>query len=333
MYAHYSSQYFDNCSSKRQLPIDDLSTNNELPIDDLRTNNEVAPVEIHENQQQFHMAPFAFPQLYRCLMKIEDQPQSNEYGSQSHEDSWLYDKIFSKSPDMIGGTFIEIGALDGRTYSNTLYFEKKWDWRGILIEGHPGNQAALRANQDFRKNSAIFTVAICNLTSEGKHGELKFTPGGGAVGASTEMANPAFLKAWHGLDYSGGLKSACIPLQTILESTGLYDINLFSLDVEGAEYAVLSTVDWSVTNFEVIVVELDGGDLVKDQHVRDLLLSHGFENAALKHGSIRDACVPGGDCTINEVFINPNFQNRKLQRAASMGASSTRFAYGTGMSC
>jgi hypothetical protein len=160
-------------------------------------------MQIPTNNQRFQMAPFVFPQLYRCLMKIEDQPQSNEYGSQSHEDSWLYDKIFSKSPDLIGGKFIEIGALDGRTYSNTLYFEKKWDWRGILIEGHPGNQGALRGNQDYRKNSAIFTVAICDLTSEGKHGELKFTAGGGAVGASTELANPEFLKAWHGLDHSG----------------------------------------------------------------------------------------------------------------------------------
>ncbi len=133
--------------------------------------------------------------------------------------------------------------------------------------------------------------------------------------------------------YTGGLKTACIPLQKIIDSTGLYDINLFSLDVEGAEYAVLSTVDFSVTNFEVIVAELDGGNLVKDQQVRDLLMSHGFENAALKHGSIRDACVPGGDCTINEVFINPNFHSRKLQRAASMGTSSTLLAHGTGVSC
>ncbi len=131
----------------------------------------------------------------------------------------------------------------------------------------------------------------------------------------------------------GGLKTACIPLQKIIESTGLYDINLFSLDVEGAEYAVLSTLDLSVTNIEVIVVELDGGNLDRDQQVRDLLTGLGFENAALKHGSIRDACVPGGDCTVNEVFINPNFQNRKLQRAVSLGHSASLFSYGTGVSC
>ena len=103
--------------------------------------------------------------------------------------------------------------------------------------------------------------------------------------------------------------------------------------MEGAEHAVLTTVDWSVTNFEVIVVELDAGNLIKDQEVRDLLISHGFESALSKHGSIRDACVPGGDCTINEVFINPNFQKRKSQRASSMGKSSKRFSYGSGVSC
>ena len=154
--------------------------------------------DLQSNKQPFQMAPFVFPQLYSCAMKIEDQPQANEYGSQSHEEIWLYDKIFSKSPDIFGGTFIEIGALDGRTYSNTVYFEKKWDWRGILIEGHPGNQAALRANQNYRKNSAIFTVAVCNLTMEGEYDELLFTRGGGAIGASTVHANPTFLQAWHG---------------------------------------------------------------------------------------------------------------------------------------
>ena len=139
-----------------------------------------------------HMPPFIFPQLYRCTRKEQLQQPS---ASQSREDVWLYENIFSSLPreELFGGTFIEIGALDGRTYSNTLYFEKMWDWRGILIEGHPANQPALRASQAFRSNSAIFTTGIC----EGTVGELTFTKGGGAVGAALEHANTKFLNDWH----------------------------------------------------------------------------------------------------------------------------------------
>ena len=33
--------------------------------------------------------------------------------------------------------FIEAGALDGEIISNTLYFELKYDWTGLLVEPNP----------------------------------------------------------------------------------------------------------------------------------------------------------------------------------------------------
>jgi hypothetical protein len=36
-----------------------------------------------------------------------------------------------------GGFFIEAGANDGVNQSNTLYFEKNLNWKGILIEPIP----------------------------------------------------------------------------------------------------------------------------------------------------------------------------------------------------
>ena len=82
------------------------------------------------------------------------------------------------------------------------------------------------------------------------------------------------------LETAGSFNVACVPLQSIIDWTGLYDIDLFSLDVEGAELAVLKTVDLNLTNIHVIVVELDGGNATKDQAVRDHLNDNGFKNAA-----------------------------------------------------
>lgn len=39
--------------------------------------------------------------------------------------------------------FLEVGALDGETRSNTLYFERFLNWTGLLIEPDPLNFAQL----------------------------------------------------------------------------------------------------------------------------------------------------------------------------------------------
>ena len=268
------------------------------------------------------MSPFIFPQLYRC--KKDTVGNSFEYRSQSREDVWLWHKIFLNMPlnETLGGTFLEIGGLDGIKYSNTFFFERKLDWRGILIEGHPSND--IRVSQPQRPNSAIFTVAVCprihNLP-----GNLTFTAGGGATGAAVVHSSQSFLEDWHKND-SEGLVVSCIPIQSIIESTGLLDIDLFSLDVEGAELAVLETLDFSNTNIRVLVVELDQSNMAKDEGVRRLILSQGFESL---NDTIRSACgYKEKGCTKNEVFINPDYASRKAARAPHQN-----YVYGTGVKC
>eukprot|EP01031_Cornospumella_fuschlensis_P032780 gene32780-39633_t len=90
----------------------------------------------HHHRSKGVMAPFSFPQLYRCPISPSEISPNNDSRSQNKEDLWLYEKIFSRLPveEQIGGTFLEIGALDGVTYSNTWFFEKKLGWKGILVE-------------------------------------------------------------------------------------------------------------------------------------------------------------------------------------------------------
>src|SRR5579872_2283862 len=53
------------------------------------------------------------------------------YFSQRGQDKFLHEEIFKGKKS---GFFIEIGAHDGISFSNTYYFEKYFGWTGICIE-------------------------------------------------------------------------------------------------------------------------------------------------------------------------------------------------------
>jgi len=44
------------------------------------------------------------------------------------------------------GVFVELGALDGKRFSNTWMLERCFSWRGLLIEANPINFAKLNAS-------------------------------------------------------------------------------------------------------------------------------------------------------------------------------------------
>lgn len=269
---------------------------------------------------------------------------SDVFRSQSREDIFLWEQLYSHYPPerQYGGAFIEIGALNGVSLSNSWHFEKRWDWRGLLIEGHPSNSAALRVNQPSRANAAIFTASVCGIDLTGAPGRLQFTSKGDATGAAREHADPKFIQGWHASD-TASVSVDCVPLQHMLDATGIHDVDLFSLDVEGAELAVLQTVDWTVTNIHAILVELDAHNPEKDQRVRDFLQAQHFVQHPV---SPRTACCAGCDCTANELFVKPTYEAVRAKRAAAARGGAVpsepgfwppfplhRYAYGTGTRC
>mmetsp|Transcript_24631 Transcript_24631/g.37329 ORF Transcript_24631/g.37329 Transcript_24631/m.37329 type:complete len:197 (-) Transcript_24631:458-1048(-) len=61
--------------------------------------------------------------------------------SQSEEDEEL---LYVYGFDQIcGGTYLEMGGLDGRMFSNSYVFHKALDWKGVLVEASPSNYAKM----------------------------------------------------------------------------------------------------------------------------------------------------------------------------------------------
>ena len=87
---------------------------------------------------------------------------------------------------------------------------------------------------------------------------------------------------------------ACRPVAALLALFGISHVNLWVLDVEGAELAVLESTDFAAITIDVIMVELDGGNKDKDNRVRELLTTRGY----VRHSVI----------VINEYFVHRTFK-------------------------
>jgi FkbM family methyltransferase len=180
-----------------------------------------------------------------------------------------------------GGSFLELGALDGMSWSITRGFEAA-GWHGLLIEANPPSYDKLYSS---RGSTAVSVhAAVCS-----KAQVVHYTNDGDACCRGiAEFMSEAFLRMWHPqltdlTDLSRYPSVACVPLSYILSEVDVQHVNLFVLDVEGAELSVLESVDWSSTVFDVIVVEADGNAPTKDQAVIDMLVGLGYVYEEHRH--------------------------------------------------
>ena len=83
-----------------------------------------------------------------------DSPRPHSY-SQSEEDTVAEARYFH---NLHNGTFLELGALDGTTFSNTRFFEEQRGWRGVLIEA---NREEFEKIPETRTEAIAVHAAIC----------------------------------------------------------------------------------------------------------------------------------------------------------------------------
>ena len=170
------------------------------------------------------------------------------------------------------GNFIDVGANDGATGSNTLALEEL-GWKGVLVEPNPEMVVKLLQN---RKSPVIGVAAWWHLQpllleipgDSDKHG-LARIPG--------LPRNSAFFPQ----HFEEGRKQITVPgmtLQAILTShfQGWEVIDYLSLDCEGAELEALQGIDLSKKRVWYICVEhgFRPGYL---EELTDYLVGQGYE--------------------------------------------------------
>eukprot|EP00930_Biecheleria_cincta_P096500 TRINITY_DN8833_c0_g1_i1.p1 TRINITY_DN8833_c0_g1~~TRINITY_DN8833_c0_g1_i1.p1 ORF type:complete len:705 (+),score=114.41 TRINITY_DN8833_c0_g1_i1:117-2231(+) len=161
------------------------------------------------------------------------------------------------------GVFIELGAADGKDKSNTLAFERKLGWTGLLIEPVPSLYDILRRN---RPNSACSQDCVA-----GDSGYYYLAEDGYSSGMTDRHIREA---------QDSVVKRKCRMLGDLIDQhlgpQGAH-IDYLSLDTEGTELDILRSFDFKKHVVDVISIEVD--DVLaqeKYEHLAKLLLNRGY---------------------------------------------------------
>lgn len=194
------------------------------------------------------------------------------YYSQCGEDKYLNDRYFK---NMQNGIFLEMGALDGITFSNTKFFEDTLGWSGILIEPNPVQFGYLTSN---RPKCKLYEALVSDLDTEVDF--RYFLNGYAAVSGVKETLPNSHLRAWFDNPQFRELEQSCRKIRTrtltdIVKDSGVDHIDFFSLDVEGHELNVLKSFDFSVP-ITLILIEANSEKKREIDECNTILTTHGY---------------------------------------------------------
>lgn len=181
------------------------------------------------------------------------------------------DEKLEKYLNYRGGVFIEAGANDGISQSNTYYLEHGRRWRGILVEAIPELYLKCKAQRRARTFNRALVASDYPAATVRMHfaNLMSVAEGVLTAGELREHLELGFecqnLKGPYEVDVPAAT------LASLIEECGLDRIDFLSLDVEGGEAAVLEGLDLRKNRPRYILVEARFFD-----EVHALLTSHQY---------------------------------------------------------
>lgn len=178
------------------------------------------------------------------------------YYSQWEQDKWLNENIFKNKKN---GVFVDIGAHDGVTLSNTYFYEKELEWTGLCIEPIP------KIYQKLCKNRKAICVHGCVYD---RNGTITFR----CLEGYTEMLsgieetynNRHNERVNREIEQHGGKRKTmdvpCYRLEKLLSDNNITHVDYLSIDTEGSEMQVLNSIDFDNVTIDVIEVEVNYRD-------------------------------------------------------------------------
>jgi FkbM family methyltransferase len=182
--------------------------------------------------------------------------------SQLFQDLFVLHQLKQKG----GGYFVEFGAADGITISNTFLLEKRYGWTGILAEPARCWHDALRANRSCHIDDR------CVWSESDRQIEFK----------ETDEAEYSTIAALSGNDYHRETRVSGKTYQVVTISLGdllrKYRapriIDYLSIDTEGSESTILR--NFAEEDYQARVVTVEHNHSEQRAEIHQLLTSKGY---------------------------------------------------------
>jgi FkbM family methyltransferase len=161
----------------------------------------------------------------------------------------IYKKYFGETL----GTFVEIGAYDGESFSNTSCLADS-RWSGVYVE--PVYDFYIKCKERHKNNN----IQVLNFAVGQEEKEIDLF-----VGEAITTTLAAQVARYSEIDWSRHVvfsNSKCkqITLESILRQSNIpIGFELLVIDVEGAEDAVVRSFDIDVWRPKMMIVELEDG--------------------------------------------------------------------------
>lgn len=206
---------------------------------------------------QMHGTIYLFVLSLLFLRVVISEEHEFQYFGQYLQDGVLHLAFFTNFRQ---GFFVEVGAADGITFSNTLFFERSLEWNGINIEPHKPNFDKLVVN---RPNCINLNVAI-----DKENNENEFLENSGYTTLLSGMVkhfHPDHLQRLYLESLADGVMSKVVKvftrtLQSIFHEYDVTRIHLLSIDIEGGELAAIQSIDFSKVYIDIIIFEAQHED-------------------------------------------------------------------------
>lgn len=193
---------------------------------------------------------------------------ASEYQSQAGQDRFVNDCFFYNKK---GGFFFDIGAHDGKSFSNTYYFEKELGWSGICFEPLPHLFSELSKCRD------CICINACVSNIEGTvpfmHMDSCDEMLSGMCGTYDQRQLNTVMNDI--AQFGGECKILQLPsvrFNNIIKKYGVSHIDFLSLDTEGSELEILKSIDFDAVTIDIMTVENN----FNEPYIREFLESKGF---------------------------------------------------------
>jgi FkbM family methyltransferase len=193
--------------------------------------------------------------------KSQKRTKVSQYYSSSKQDQFLNEKIFKNKKN---GVFVEIGADDGISGSNSYFFERFLGWTGVCIEPRANAYEKLAKNR----------YCICIHGAIAGRSETRDFVNVGEKPRFSGFLNTIEPQHWPRIISEGKtwtvIKVRTFNFNELCQQYNLKHVDYLSIDTEGSEEEIIRSIDFKNIDISVVDVENNFGNVTMRQYLESI---------------------------------------------------------------